>query len=84
MSKTYSAHGLAGCVQQRRCRATGLYVSIYHATQAGIATDPEHPWATVCQTHCQIAVHNTLALARRHSALPDWCTECAQTLRSRP
>ena len=33
-------------------------------------------WATMCLDHARICHWETLALARRHAACPDWCGPC--------
>lgn len=73
----YDYNGLAGCVEQRRNRATGFVVGIYQTEQAGMETDAETPWATVCEEHHTICCHGTLALARSHAGDPKgWCEAC--------
>lgn len=79
MAKEYDFNGLAGCVEQRKSRASGLMVGLYHAEQAGM--DPEAgKWATVCEAHGQIVNHASLCLARFHLADPEgWCEVCNGT-----
>lgn len=79
MHRQYDFNGLAGCVEQRRSRETGLLVGLYHAEQAGM--DPEAgAWVTVCEVHGQLVNHETLALARSHLANPTgWCEVCNGT-----
>lgn len=74
----YSAHGLAGCVQQRRARSNGRLVGVYHSRQAGIDDDDENaPWSTVCEEHATCMGHLTRALALAHAADPEgWCEDC--------
>lgn len=75
----YSFSGLAGCVVQRRVRSTKTLVGVYHAEQAGIDSDPENPWVTVCEEHGSIVTHRTLAMAM--SQLPDpseFCEDCRE------
>lgn len=74
--KSYAHNGLAGCVQQRRCRASETMIGIYHGEQSGMEDDPSIPWVTVCEDHGSICCHGTLDLARLHAASPEWCGEC--------
>lgn len=78
--KRYGAHGLAGCVEQKRCRATGLPIGIYRADQAELEDDPEFPWATVCEEHGTILRAQTLKLARAGATHPEWCDDCQPLL----
>lgn len=76
--RSYSAHGLAGCVTQRRARTTDRLVGVYHAEQAGLCTEGG-AWVTVCEEHGTTCSHRTLALACEHSAEPSgWCADCAE------
>jgi len=79
-TRVYATDGFVGLVESRRCRATGLEVGLYAAEQAGIESDPEVPWATVCEEHGSVVCHPTLALARSHMARPEWCEECGPAL----
>ena len=36
----------------------------------------EFKWQTLCLDHARICHWDTLALARRHAACPDWCGPC--------
>jgi hypothetical protein len=79
MSTEYAFNGLAGCVEQRKSRQTGLMVGLYHADQAGMDPDAGK-WVTVCEAHSQLVNHPTLALARFHLADPvGWCEVCNGT-----
>ena len=72
----YCHSALAGCVDQRVSRQTGLKVGLYHAEQAGLDAGPG-PWVTVCEEHGCIVSHATLQLARAHAADPlGWCEAC--------
>lgn len=56
MPRQYDFNGLAGCVEQRKSRETGLLVGLYHAEQAGM--DPAAgAWATVCEAHGHLVSH---------------------------
>jgi hypothetical protein len=82
--RTYCAHGDAGCVERRRCRATSTMVSIYHAAQAGL-DESGGSWVTVCEDHGSLCNHPTLELARRHRADPwGWCDECRERENQKP
>ena len=73
----YEYNGLAGCVVQRRSRATGRLVGLYQSHQAGMESDPALPWSTVCEVHGILVCHSTLALARAHLSDPaGWCELC--------
>lgn len=78
MTREYAFDGLAGCVERRRNRTTGLLVGLYHNGQAGFDDDDGRaPWSTVCEEHGHIVSHDTLALARTHLADPaGWCEQC--------
>lgn len=76
-AREYSHNGLAGCVTQRKARQTGTLVGVYQANQAGMESDPETPWATVCEEHGNLVCHPTLAFAMGHAADPQgWCEDC--------
>jgi hypothetical protein len=79
--KEYGFDGLAGCVVIRKSRITGSRAGLYHSMQAGIETDPELPWVTLCEDHATMVCHGSLALAKE--ALPDpsvWCEECRKKI----
>lgn len=83
MSRTIAAYSfgdLAGCVEQRISRQTGVKVGLYHAGLDACSG----PWATICEEHGQIVNHATLRLARSHLADPlGWCEHCRQHLGER-
>ena len=57
----------------------GALVGLYRAAEAGMETDPETPWATVCEPHGGIVCHATATLARGWLSHPeDWCPECQE------
>jgi len=79
--KLYGLDGFAGLVQKMRAHSTGTEVGLYAADQAGMESDPETPWCTVCEEHNTLVCHSTLALARSHAADPaGWCEECRANL----
>lgn len=72
--------GLAGAVERRRSRASGTTITLYDALEAGLESDPETPWATVCEEHGSIVCHGTRSAARASMALPDWCEDCQRAM----
>lgn len=77
VTRTYDAHGYAGCVSRSRSRQSGRLVGVYQGAQAGIEDDPAIPWVTVCEDHGSCVCHSTLALARAFAAYPlEWCEDC--------
>jgi hypothetical protein len=80
---TRNVDGRAGCRQLRKAQQTGTMVGLYDAADAGLDADAGR-WATVCEEHGSICNHETLELARWHSADPaGWCEECRAALDSR-
>jgi hypothetical protein len=74
-SKRKPYNHLAGYVASRRNKVNGAYAVLYRAKEQGI--DPsDGPWATVCELHNTICNHRTLALARGHLPLVEWCEAC--------
>lgn len=75
----FSMHGLdptqaAGLVQLRTAQQTGTLVGVYEAVAAGI---DEFGYATVCEEHGELMIHETRALAVWHATTPrEWCSEC--------
>ncbi len=76
--RLYSYGGIAGCVQQRRCRQNGRLIGVYNGAQGDMDTDGGTlPWSTVCEEHGQVIAHPTLALALGHASDPEgWCEQC--------
>lgn len=74
--KQYSYRGLAGCVRITRCRATGTEIGVYHSVQAGMETDPELPWMTVCEAHGTLVGHATRARALQTRSPEEFCDDC--------
>jgi hypothetical protein len=66
----------AGAVECRRNRKTGTIMTLYRADEAGLETDPDTPWCTVCQNHNTLICSSSRKLARMAMAWPDWCEEC--------
>lgn len=64
----------AGLVQLRQPKAAPTLVGIYAAEAAGLE---DFGWATVCEVHSSLVLHDTLQLARAHAADPaGWCEPC--------
>ena len=78
--RRYNLDGIAGLVAQHVCRRTGGLMGLYHAEQGGIDSDPDVPWAAVCETHGSLVLSTTQRLARATMSYPDWCDECAPLL----
>lgn len=67
----------AGCVTLRRARSTGTLVGLYRSLEAGLESDPDYPWSTVCEDHGGIVCHATRALATQGLSHPEeWCHVC--------
>lgn len=76
-TKVYNFKGLAGCVTQRKARQTSTLVGIYKSAPAGMESDPELPWATVCEVHSTLVCHSSLKNAMYAASQPrDWCEFC--------
>lgn len=77
--KQYTAHGFAGCVEQR-ARYNGAIVGVYEAEQAGLCTEGGK-WVIVCEDHGQLENHGSLTRAQQAARKPDgFCTECRRAL----
>jgi hypothetical protein len=70
----------AGCVQLRRCRQTGHLVGVYRSLEAGIESDPDLPWSTVCEEHSTVVCSATRHAAELAASWPDFCDECREIL----
>lgn len=71
----------SGCIKIRRARATGTEVGLYRSKDAGIESDPEYPWTTVCEEHGACVCHEKKAGALLAMACPDdWCDECRSSV----
>lgn len=70
-----------GCVQLRKCRATGTMVGVYRAAEAGMETDPETPWCAVCEEHHTLVCTATRKQAETAASYPDFCEDCQPKLR---
>lgn len=77
--RAYACAGRTGCVSLRRSNRTGHLVGVYDAAAAGLESDPETPWAVVCEAHSTLVCVETLTLARDvASDPPSWCETCAE------
>jgi hypothetical protein len=67
----------AGIVLYRKARSTGTHVGLYKADEAGIESDPESPWATVCEEHGGVVCHANRRNAESYLSHPEeWCPVC--------
>lgn len=73
----------AGAVECRRNRASGAIITLYRADEAGMESDPETPWCTVCEDHGAIVCHASRELARQSMSWPEWCEECQEIMERR-
>lgn len=77
MSKPLPDH--AGIVLYRKARSTGTHVGLYKSVEAGIETDPEYPWSTVCEPHGGVVCHETRKKAESFLSHPEeWCPVCQE------
>lgn len=78
VSKQYDFNGLAGCVIQKKARATGSLVGVYNSEQSAVGdSDPSCAWMTVCEVHNTLVGHASLKLAMGWSVDPTgWCQFC--------
>ena len=66
----------AGCVLLRTTRS-GRTVGLYRSVEAGIETDPDHRWSTVCEVHGGVVCHATRRNAELSLSHPEeWCPDC--------
>jgi len=69
----------AGCVTLRRAYSTGTIVGLYRSLDAGLESDPEYPWSTICEEHGGVSHQATLALATESLRHPEkWCPDCQE------
>jgi len=72
----------AGIVLYRKARSTKTHVGLYRSDEAGIESDPEYPWSTVCVEHGGVVCHHTRAAAETFLSHPeDWCPTCQEGAR---
>lgn len=74
--KRYHLDGIAGLVERKRNRSTGLTMELYAADQTDIDVNGDR-WAVVCETHGSIVGAPNLTLARQSMAYPMWCEACS-------
>lgn len=73
-----STYEPAGRVEVRRARSTGTLVGLYRSSKSGIESDPQLPWATVCEDHGSVVCAETRKLGRAAMSCPDeWCPTCS-------
>ena len=66
-----------GCVQAHIARSTGTLVAVLRSDEAGIESDPDLPWTTLCDDHSSVLCHRTLVAARSWASAPEeWCQPC--------
>lgn len=65
-----------GCIELRTTRK-GTPVGLYRSAEAGMETDPDHPYSTVCEAHGSLVCHETRRSAEQCLSHPEmWCDEC--------
>ncbi len=72
-----AAAGEAGLLRRARSRKTGTTTAVYRAEEQGIESDPEFPYAVVCETHGTIVCVGTRRQA--FDTAPDptqFCDDC--------
>ncbi len=85
-----AASNLAGLVEQRTSRATGLVYSIFDSMAQGIETQPSKEdfvrgrnqlkYTVICDTHAACVCVSSVAHARTACASPDFCDDCREIL----
>lgn len=85
-----AALGIAGLVQRRRCRATGVEVGIYNA-ECGLfeasegGADGDGRYAVICEPHGTLVIVSTLDLAREVATdTLNFCDDCREVAASAP
>jgi cell wall assembly regulator SMI1 len=77
---------LPGCIKRVVITETGQRVSLFHADGLDVLQgllslvlkDAPGPWVTVCETHYQLAGHESQAVAEGKLLMPSaWCPSCA-------
>lgn len=60
-------------------RSTGTLVGVYQAQEAGLEDDADAGrYATVCEPHSRLVLHDTRQLAEDHATCPEgWCGVCS-------
>ena len=68
----------SGCLKLRTTRK-GVRVGLYRSLEAGMESDPDHPYSTVCEEHNTLVCHETRRSAEQCLSHPEmWCEECRQ------
>lgn len=66
----------AGCIALRTTRK-GVRVGLYRSLEAGIESDPAHPYTTVCEDHNTCVCYETRRDAESCLSHPEmWCDQC--------
>lgn len=69
----------AGALVSRKCRETGTVVTIYDA-RSGMFSEAEGLYATVCEPHGGIVVHESKKAALTFLSHPtEWCPDCQES-----
>lgn len=67
-----------GCIELRTTRK-GTQVGLYRSREAGMESDPEYPYSTVCEAHNTLVCHSTRKAAEQSLPHPEmWCDECRE------
>lgn len=68
----------SGCIALRTTRK-GTRVGLYRSLEAGIESDPAHPYTTVCEDHSTCVCYETRRDAESCLSHPEmWCDECRE------
>lgn len=70
----------AGLIDQRKCQKTKTTIGLYKALEAGIDSDPDLPYVTLCETHGGLVGHSSKAVAISWMSNPIWCVECQKLI----
>lgn len=70
----------AGLIDQRRNHKTKTLIGLYEAYEAGIDSDPNRPYITVCEDHGNLVSHETKQMALQWMAHPVWCEPCQKRI----
>lgn len=66
----------SGCLALRTTRK-GVPVGLYRSREAGIESDPDYPYTTVCEAHNTCVCHETRRSAEQALSHPEsWCDQC--------
>ncbi len=71
----------AGYLSARISRQTGTLVAVLRSAEAGIESDPDLPYTTLCDDHSTLVCHRTRSAAEGFAAEPAvWCEPCRRQL----